>query len=161
MAFNVSKAFDHEKDHNTYKPGTTDVKPYSFDYSELAKAVATIIESNYTDVNFTIFETRQFNEFMNLQIGKNTLMVSVVKLRRNFMKTHLFFPDPDHQPKILVIPFATLFRGSSKCPPSFHSKYSFSTFGSSLRISACLRVLSPTFAITLFFVFSSRSPRLI
>lgn len=80
MAFNVSKAFDHEKDHNTYKPGTTDVKPYSFDYSELAKAVATIIESNYTDVNFTIFETRQFNEFMNLQIGKNTIMVSIVKL---------------------------------------------------------------------------------
>ena len=98
----------------------------------------TIIESNYTDVNFTIFETRQFNEFMNL-----------------------FFPDSDHQPKILVIPFATLFRGSSKCPPSFHSKNSFSTFGSSLRISACLRVLSPTFDITLFFVFSSRSPRLI
>lgn len=39
-----------------------------------------MIESNYTDVNFTIFETRQFNEFMNLQIGKNTIMVSVVKL---------------------------------------------------------------------------------
>ena len=79
MDFNVSKAFDHEKDHNTYKLGTTEVKPYSFDYSELAKAVATMIESNYTDVNFTIFETRQFNDFMNLQIGKNTIMVSVVK----------------------------------------------------------------------------------
>ena len=77
MAFNIPKAFDHEKDRNTYKLGTTDVKPYSFDYSELAKAVATMIESNYTDVNFTIFETRQFNDFMNLQIGKNTIMVSV------------------------------------------------------------------------------------
>ena len=31
-------------------------------------------------MNFTIFETRQFNEFMNLQIGKNTIMVSIVKL---------------------------------------------------------------------------------
>lgn len=80
MAFNVSKVFGYGKDHNTYKLETTDVKPYSFDYSELAKAVATIIESNYTDVNFTIFEPRQFNEFMNLQIGKNTIMVSVVKL---------------------------------------------------------------------------------
>ena len=64
-------------DRNTYKLGATDLKPYSFDYSELAKAVAAMIESNYTDVNFTVFETRQFNEFMNLQIGKNTIMVSV------------------------------------------------------------------------------------
>ena len=39
-----------------------------------------MIESNYTNMNFTIFETRQFNEFMNFQIGKNTIMVSVVKL---------------------------------------------------------------------------------
>lgn len=158
MAFNVSKAFGYEKDLlyeyltviSASKDGNNIIfmdKNRSFyellresiseGYNdELAKAVATIIESNYTDVNFTIFETRQFNEFMNLQIGKNTIMFSVVKLRRNFMKTHLFFPDPDHQPKILAIPFATLFRGSSKCPPSFHSKNSFSTFGSSLRISA-------------------------
>ena len=64
-------------DRNTYKLGATDLKPYSFDYSKLAKAVAAMIESNYTDVNFTVFETRQFNEFMNLQIGKNTIMVSV------------------------------------------------------------------------------------
>lgn len=67
------------------KTGTTDVKPYSFDYSELTKAVATIIESNYTDVNFTIFETRQFNEFMNIQIGKNTIMVSVKSGLENYI----------------------------------------------------------------------------
>lgn len=77
MAFNIPKAFDPEKDRNTYKLETTDVKPYSFDYSELAKAVATMIESNYTNVNFTIFETCQFNDFMNLQIGKDTIMFSV------------------------------------------------------------------------------------
>lgn len=65
--------------------GTTDVKPYSFDYSELAKAVATMIESNYTDVNFTIFEIRQFNEFMNLQIGKNTIIVSVESGLENYI----------------------------------------------------------------------------
>lgn len=67
------------------KTGTTDVKPYSFDYSELTKDVATIIESNYTDVNFTIFETRQFNEFMNIQIGKNTIMVSVKSGLENYI----------------------------------------------------------------------------
>lgn len=67
------------------KTETTDVKPYSFDYSELTKDVATIIESNYTDVNFTIFETRQFNEFMNIQIGKNTIMVSVKSGLENYI----------------------------------------------------------------------------
>lgn len=69
------------------KTGTTDVKPppYSFDYSELTKDVAAIIESNYTDVNFTIFETRQFNEFMNIQIGKNTIMVSVKSGLENYI----------------------------------------------------------------------------
>ena len=72
-------------DRNTYTLGTTDLKPYSFDYSELAKAVVTMIESNYTDVNFTIFETRQFNEFMNLQIGKNTIMVSVESGLENYI----------------------------------------------------------------------------
>lgn len=59
--------------------------PYSFDYSELTKDVAAIIESNYTDVNFTIFETRQFNEFMNIQIGKNTIMVSVKSGLENYI----------------------------------------------------------------------------
>lgn len=102
MAFNVSKAFGYEKDLlyedltviSASKDGNNIIfmdKNRSFyellrdsiseGYNdELAKAVATIIESNYTDVNFTIFETRQFNEFMNLQIGKNTIMVSIVKL---------------------------------------------------------------------------------
>ena len=55
---------------NTYAFVNENLKPYVFDYSELAKTVASIIETNYTDVNFTVFETRQFNEFMNLQIGK-------------------------------------------------------------------------------------------
>ena len=72
-------------DRNTYMLGTTDVKPYSFDYSEPAKAVATMIESNYTDVNFKIFETRQFNEFMNLQIGKNTIILSVESGLENYI----------------------------------------------------------------------------
>lgn len=72
-------------DRNTYAFGNKDIKPYVFDYSELAKSVASVIERNYTDVSFTIFETRQFNEFMNLQIGKNTVLVSVESGLENYI----------------------------------------------------------------------------
>ena len=45
-------------DRNTYTLGNKDIKPYAFDYSELAKSVASVIETNYTDVNFTVFEKK-------------------------------------------------------------------------------------------------------
>lgn len=72
-------------DRNTYTLGNKDIKPYLFDYSELAKSVVSAIKTNYTDVNFTVFETRQFNEFMNLQIGKNTVLVSVEAGLENYI----------------------------------------------------------------------------
>ena len=71
--------------HNTYTFGNESLKSYTFEYSELAKSVASMIEKNYTDVNFTVFETRQFNEFMNLQIGKNTVLVSVESGLENYI----------------------------------------------------------------------------
>ena len=52
-------------DRNTYTLGNKDIKPYLFDYSELARDIASLIETNYIDVNFTVFETRQFqNNFL-------------------------------------------------------------------------------------------------
>ena len=72
-------------DRNTYIFGNKDIELYTFDYSELAKSIASTIKTNYTDVNFTIFETRQFNEFMNLQIGKNTVLVSVESGLENYI----------------------------------------------------------------------------
>lgn len=72
-------------DRNTYTFGNESLKSYTFEYSELAKSVASMIETNYTDVNFTVFETRQFNEFMNLQIGKNTVLVSVESGLENYI----------------------------------------------------------------------------
>lgn len=72
-------------DRNTYAFGNKDIKTYEFDYSELAKSVVSVIETNYTDVNFSVFETRQFNEFMNLQIGKNTVLVSVEAGLENYI----------------------------------------------------------------------------
>lgn len=70
---------------NSYALGKIDVSPYSFDFSEIAESVSSMIETNYTDVKFTIFETRQFNEFMNLQIGKNTIIVSVEAGLENYI----------------------------------------------------------------------------
>lgn len=72
-------------DRNTYTLKNESIRPYTFEYSELAKNVASIIQSNYTDVNFSVFETRQLNEFMNLQIGKNTVLVSVEAGLENYI----------------------------------------------------------------------------
>ena len=49
-------------DRNTYTLGNKEIKPYLFDYLELARDIASLIEINYTDVNFTVFETRQFQK---------------------------------------------------------------------------------------------------
>lgn len=73
----ISKGIIVRTDRNTYSFRNESLKAYTFDYSDLAKNVASMIETNYTEVNFTVFETRQLNEFMNLQIGKNTVLVSV------------------------------------------------------------------------------------
>ena len=86
---------------NSYALGKIDVSPYSFDYSEIAESVSSIIETNYTDVKFTIFETRQFNEFMNLQIGKNTIIVSVEAGLENYIFQELSKTYPGKVSKIV------------------------------------------------------------
>lgn len=62
---------------NSYTFTDPSYKTYSYEYSDLAKTVASSMQSNYNDINFTVFEIRQLNEFMNLQIGKNTIILSV------------------------------------------------------------------------------------
>lgn len=86
---------------NAYSLADENLKPYTFDYSELAKSLASTIETNYTDVKFTVFETRQFNEFMNLQIGKNTVLVSVESGLENYIFREL---SEKHPGKVLLKP---------------------------------------------------------
>lgn len=86
---------------NTYIFGNETLKPYIFDYSELAKSVASTIGTKYMDVNFTVFETRQFNEFMNLQIGKNTILLSVESGLENYIFQEL---SENYPGKVLLKP---------------------------------------------------------
>ncbi len=88
-------------DRNSYSLKNESLKEYSFDYSDLAKNVASMIETNYTDVNFAVFETRQLNEFMNLQIGKNTVLVSVESGLENYIFQDLSAKYPG---KVLLKP---------------------------------------------------------
>ena len=93
---------------NSYALGKMDVSPYSFDYSEIAESVSSMIETNYTDVKFTIFETRQFNEFMNLQIGKNTIIVSVEAGLENYIFQELSEKLPTEAPVSAVKKWMTV-----------------------------------------------------
>ena len=99
---------------NAYTLGNESLKSYTFNYSDLAKAVASMIESNYTDVKFTVFETRQLNEFMNLQIGKNTVFVSIEAGLENYIFQELSLKYPG---KVLLKPdietFWTYFQDDS------------------------------------------------
>ncbi len=88
-------------DRNTYSFGNERLKTYTFDYSDLAKSVASLIETNYTDVNFIVFETRQLNEFMNLQIAKNTVLVSIESGLGNYIFQDLSAKYPG---KVLLKP---------------------------------------------------------
>lgn len=50
---------------------------YNHQYSETARDLAKYIEKEYPLLDFRIFETIQLNEFLNHQIGRNTIFLSV------------------------------------------------------------------------------------
>ena len=68
-----------------------------------AIAVKDCITSNFPLINFILFEMVQLNEFVNHQIGKNTIFIEIEKyvedavferLREEY-ESVLFFPNPD------------------------------------------------------------------
>lgn len=62
---------------NAYCVADKSKKTYSHSYSNLACQVAECIVVNHPYMDFVIFETVQLNEFINHQIGRNTLFVFV------------------------------------------------------------------------------------
>jgi hypothetical protein len=54
-----------------------DKRRYSYDYSIEANETVSVIESNYYDLGFRIFELRQLNQFVNHLIACNAIVISV------------------------------------------------------------------------------------
>lgn len=61
---------------NAYCAASQSKSTYSHNYSDLSIAVANRIKEAHPFLDFTIFETVQLNEFINHQIGRNTLFVN-------------------------------------------------------------------------------------
>ena len=65
----------HRIGRNTYCVADKSKRTYSHSYSDLACQVAECITANHPYMDFVIFETAQLNEFINHQIGRNTLFI--------------------------------------------------------------------------------------
>lgn len=62
---------------NAYQIADRHLRYYVYSYSERAVAVATAIQNHHPYLDFSIFEMIQLNEFVNHQIGRNTIFVFV------------------------------------------------------------------------------------
>lgn len=67
----------HRIGRNKYCTEKKEYRSYSHLYSDESVKIADCIKSNHPFADFVIFETVQLNEFLNHQIGKNTIFVYV------------------------------------------------------------------------------------
>lgn len=67
----------HRIGRNKYCAEKKEYRSYSHLYSDEAVKIADCIKSNHPFADFVIFETVQLNEFLNHQIGKNTIFAYV------------------------------------------------------------------------------------
>ncbi len=70
---------------NSYSLIENTKKVYDWSYSEWALSLAKVLSEKYIDLNFSIFETRQLNEFMNQQLGSNTLFLYIEHEQLDFV----------------------------------------------------------------------------
>lgn len=62
---------------NAYCVPTRQMVVYSHQYLELSQDLADYIRGSCSDLDFRIFETVQLNEFLNHQIGRNVIFLSI------------------------------------------------------------------------------------
>lgn len=62
---------------NKYCVAKDGVEPYTYEYSDDAKAVAKILNEKFPYLDFTIMDFVQLNEFVNHQLAHNVIHVSV------------------------------------------------------------------------------------
>ena len=80
----INDGLVHRVGRNAYSVADASKRAYSHSYSDLACQVAECITVNHPYLDFVIFETVQLNEFINHQIGRNTLFVFVEKDAMDF-----------------------------------------------------------------------------
>ena len=85
--------FDLQKTNTITRIGTkeyvTNGKPYSFDLSELSKTINSLLSSNYSKVDYIIWESAQLNEWMNFLLSKNIIFVEVENDLKGFIFSFL------------------------------------------------------------------------
>lgn len=62
---------------NAYRVTRDHIAHYHFDYSDLVIELSHIIKDNFPYLDYSIFELRQLNEFLNHQVAHNTVFLSV------------------------------------------------------------------------------------
>ena len=62
---------------NAYRVARNHIAHYHFDYSDSVVALSDIIKDNFPYLDYSIFELRQLNEFINHQLAHNTVFLSV------------------------------------------------------------------------------------
>lgn len=71
----VNRGFVQRVGRNAYCVASDRLREYKHEYSILAQDVARVIKQNHPYMSFVVFETVQLNEFINHQIGRNTVFV--------------------------------------------------------------------------------------
>ena len=62
---------------NIYQIARDNLFSYEYAYSDLANEVSNCINKNYKYMNYVVFETVQLNEFINHQLGRNTIFIFI------------------------------------------------------------------------------------
>ena len=62
---------------NAYRVADKNVVYYHFDYSTQVKELSALLNNSFPYLDYSIFELRQLNEFLNHQVAHNTVFLSV------------------------------------------------------------------------------------
>ena len=91
---------------NAYRVSSDHMAHYHYDYSDLVVQLSHIISSSFPYVDYSIFELRQLNEFLNHQVAHNTVFLSVESDVMSFVFETL---KESFSGKVLISPTKELF----------------------------------------------------
>lgn len=118
---------------NAYRAADNSIKNYEYSYSSQSETVASILKDKHPNLDFSIFETVQLNEFMNHQIGRNTIFLYTDadvmdyvfdSLRSNYSLNILLHPSADDYHRYKTEDTIVLCRRISESPAGLNPKWS-------------------------------------